>query len=131
MGTNALSVATPGQDIPADHHNDSAQDDGQIFPQSDLAGVDAVHFGAVVESAVVALGNLPEAGEAGTHTPVDLVGIVDGDLFGQHRTRADQAHIAGEDVPQLRQLVERGDAQDAADAGDARVALEHRTARTR
>ena len=43
------------------------------------------------------------------------------DLVAQRRTRPDQAHLAAEDVPELRQLVDRGAAQDPPDARDAAV----------
>src|SRR5262245_57782440 len=45
------------------------------------------------------------------------------DLVAERRPRADEAHVATQDVPELRQLVEREPPEDAADAGDARVAL--------
>ena len=40
--------------------------------------------------------------------------LVLGDLAGQRRPRADEAHVADEHVPQLRQLVERVLAQERA-----------------
>ena len=39
----------------------------------------------------------------------------------RQRPRADEAHLAAQDVPQLGQLVDREAAQDAADRRDARV----------
>ena len=49
-------------------------------------------------------------------------------FLGDRRARADQAHVAFEHVPQLRQFVERELAQHAADGGDARIGFrfEHR-----
>ena len=44
------------------------------------------------------------------------------------RARADDRHLAAQDVDEVRQLVDRGPPQDRADAGDARVALVHRQA---
>ena len=52
-----------------------------------------------------------------------LTGGVPLDLVGECGTWADQAHVAAHDVPQLRQLVDRQAAEDAAGASDARVAL--------
>ena len=46
----------------------------------------------------------------------DLVGLVE-----DERPRADEAHLAAQHVPELRQLVEAALAQERADAGDARV----------
>src|SRR5258708_6716145 len=49
-------------------------------------------------------------------------------LGGQRRPRTDQAHLAAKHVEELRDLVDRGDAQEAADPGNARIVrnLEHR-----
>ena len=43
------------------------------------------------------------------------------DVVGMLRPRADQAHLALDHVEQLRQLVELGPAQEAADARDPRI----------
>ena len=40
------------------------------------------------------------------------------------RPRADKAHVALEDVPELGQLVQAREAKEAPDAGDARVVVE-------
>ncbi len=45
------------------------------------------------------------------------------DFTGSKRARADEAHVASKDVPELRQLVHRSGAQHAADARDTRVVL--------
>ena len=50
------------------------------------------------------------------------------DLVAQRRPRADHAHVAADDVPELRQLVDRGAAEEAADARDPAVALVDRVA---
>ena len=42
----------------------------------------------------------------------------------RQRPRADQRHVALEHVPQLRQLVDAGLAEEVADAGDPRVVLQ-------
>lgn len=46
------------------------------------------------------------------------------DFGGNDGTRADEAHIAADDVPELRQLVEAGLAQEGAELRDARIVLE-------
>src|SRR5690606_6782408 len=46
-----------------------------------------------------------------------------GDVLRALRARADDRHVAAEDVPELRQLVDAGLAHEAADAGDAGVVL--------
>jgi len=45
------------------------------------------------------------------------------DFSRSQRARTDKAHVAAEDVPQLRQFVHRRGPQDAADASDARIVL--------
>ena len=42
-------------------------------------------------------------------------------LVDHQRPRADEAHLAAQDVEELGELVERGAAQERADARDARV----------
>ena len=59
--------------------------------------------------------------------PALAVGVLR-DLHRDRRPRADDRHLAAQDVDQVRQLVERGAAQERADAGDARVALVDRHA---
>ena len=54
--------------------------------------------------------------------PVQLALVVLVDLVAKRRPRADHRHVAANDVPELRQLVERQAPKDAADTGDARVA---------
>src|SRR5207244_4049646 len=51
------------------------------------------------------------------------------DLVAERRPWPDQAHVAADHVPELRQLVEREPAQHAPDPRDARVAAVDRVAR--
>lgn len=44
------------------------------------------------------------------------------DELGALRSRADKGHLAGEDVEELRELIDGGFPDEASDAGDARVA---------
>ena len=60
--------------------------------------------------------------------PVALVVVVLLHLVPQCRTRADDAHVAPQDVPELRELVDRGPAQDPTDPRDPAVALVDRVA---
>ncbi len=52
-----------------------------------------------------------------------MPGLVVGGLVGDGRARADHAHVALEDVEQLRQLVDAGHPDDPADRRDARIGL--------
>ena len=71
--------------------------------------------------------NLGQAGQAGTHgEPVAVAwqqGAVVAVVGKGVRTRADQRHVAYEDIDQLRQLIQAGGANKGADAGDALVVL--------
>ena len=74
--------------------------------------------------------NLRPAGEPGADLEAAaLVLVVLLDLVAKRRARPDHAHVAAQDVPELRQLVDRGAPEDAADARDARIALVDREAR--
>ena len=67
--------------------------------------------------------NLRPAGQARPDVePLALPLGVRLDLVAQRRPRPDQAHLAAHDVPELRQLVDRGAAKDPADARDPAVA---------
>src|SRR5690606_9923447 len=74
---------------------------------------------------IVSTGHLPQAGDSRSHGEIMPNGTsILEDLFLDDRPGADQAHLALQHVPQLRQLVEARPAQQAADASDARVVLE-------
>src|SRR5260221_6106871 len=53
---------------------------------------------------------------------VALVFVIAVDLVAERRPRADQRHLAADDVPELRQLVDRRPPQDATDPPDPRGA---------
>ncbi len=73
--------------------------------------------------------HLRPPGEPGPDVePVALVLVVLLDLVAQRRPRADDAHVAAQDVPELRELVDRRPPQDAPDARDPAVALVDRVA---
>ena len=73
--------------------------------------------------------DLRPAGDPGQHLePAPLPVGVPLDLVAERRPRPDQAHVAADDVPELRQLVERGAAEEAAGARDPAVALVDRVA---
>ena len=83
------------------------------------AGIDPV----VEVGDVVAAADLPEAGESGLHAQaaavrvlVEALHLLDRQGPGSH-----EAHLAAQDVPELRQLVEAVAAEEATERGDARV----------
>src|SRR5262245_6468362 len=85
----------------------------------------AIELDALRIVAVVAAAYLPQAGDAGAAARIVVErGAVALDLVLHDRPRADDAHLAGDHVEQLRQLVEAGHAQELADLGDARILAE-------
>ena len=59
-----------------------------------------------------------------TSSRVKWLGLVVLDLAGLRRPGADQAHVPAQHVPELRQLVDARLAQDAAEPGDAWIAVD-------
>ena len=82
-----------------------------------------VEAGPVAEPALVAVGDLPEPGQARPQLEIAFA-VIQAALADHHRTRTDEAHVARKDVPELRQLVERRLPYDAAGAGDAGIVLQ-------
>ena len=58
--------------------------------------------------------------------PLVLVVLVD--LVAERRPRPDRAHVPAQDVPELRELVDRGPPQDPPDARDPAVSMVDRVA---
>ena len=72
---------------------------------------------------LVAAADLPKAGEAGFDAEATAVGEVAEafDFVHGQRTGADQAHVAAQDVPELREFIEAVFAEELADGGDSGV----------
>ncbi len=101
-----------------------APEDRQVLHDRPVVDVVEVEAHRVVPREVGAAGDLPEAGEARADVEATLhVDLVATHLGGQGGPGADEAHVAGDDVEQLRELVERQAADDRADPGDAGVVL--------
>lgn len=97
----------------------------EVDPDGPVADVPGVHGDALFVGGVAAAAGLPHAGDAGQdHAVLAEVVAVALDFFGDNRARADEAHVAADDVPELRQLVEAGLPEEGAELGDARVVLE-------
>src|SRR5204863_6229368 len=70
-------------------------------------------------------------GDARAHIqPMNLPGLVAGDLFGDRRAWSHEAHLAAQHVEELRDLIHAGDPRQMADARDPRISrdLEHGSA---
>src|SRR5205807_2023729 len=88
-----------------------------------------VELDAVVPGQCRAAIDLGPAGDPRLHLePATLARRVALDLVGKGRSRADQAHLAPHDVPELRQLVEGEPPEHSPNPRDARIAAVHRQA---
>src|SRR5438874_2515210 len=110
---------------PAEKHDgDGLDEDPQVEERGPVVNVFEVERDPAVEAGdVVAPADLPEAGDAGLHAESAAVsgGFDALDLVHRERSRTDEAHVAFEDVPELSEFVERGLAEEASDAGHARI----------
>lgn len=72
----------------------------EVDPDGPVADVPGVHGNALFVGGVAAAAGLPHAGDAGEdHAVLAEVVAVALDLFGDDRARADEAHVALDDVP--------------------------------
>src|SRR5215212_7679437 len=119
-GVRLARLVSVGAAAGEDRHR-GAEEDLEVEaerPGADVVEVEADH---VVEGDLAAAADLPEAGDPGHRPqPPVLPVLVLVDLGGDRRARADQAHLAPEDVQQLGQLVDAGAADDPPDASDPR-----------
>ena len=80
---------------------------------------------AVGPGRVVAVGDLPPAGDAGFAGEELVAGIAElVGLLQRHGARANDREVTGQHVQELGELIERGVAQEPAYARDARVVVE-------
>lgn len=87
--------------------------------------VPGIHGDAFFVGGVAAAASLPHAGDAGQdHAVFAEVFTVAFDFLGDDRARADEAHVAADDVPELRQFIEAGLSEKGPELCDARVMFE-------
>src|SRR5829696_2063437 len=100
-----------------------AQQDQQVGERRAVVDVPYVELDPLVPGERGAAVDLRPAGDPGQHleAPPLAIGVLL-DLVPERRPGTDHAHLAAHDVPQLRQLVDRGAAEHAADASDPAVA---------
>src|SRR3954452_19881822 len=100
-------------------------EEARVLPQRPVGHVQVVELHHLLEGDARPAEHLPRAGEARRQVEPPLAPAVDLLLeLRRHRPRAHQAHVALQDVPQLRQLVQARATQQPPDARDARVVLE-------
>lgn len=87
--------------------------------------VPGIHGHALFIGGIAAPAGLPHAGDAGQdHAVFAEVVAVAFDFLGDDRARADEAHVAADDVPELRQFVKTGLPEEGPKLRDARVMFE-------
>src|SRR3712207_1647163 len=102
-----------------------APEDHQVQGEGPVLHVAHVQLHGLVPAQVRATADLPQAGDPGLdEEPAVHVRPVLLDLPVDVRPRPDERHLALEDVDELRELVERVPAEEAAHGGDARVLVQ-------
>ena len=101
------------------------EEDLEVVEETPVVSVVAIQLNAFGVGGLAAAGHLPQAGDAGLYEAVvGEVGAVLFDFGGDDGAWADEAHAAGEDVPELGEFIERSTAEEVADAGNAGIVLE-------
>src|SRR5690606_8727133 len=120
--------ATSARAAPEQHHFDRLQQDHEVEHQAVVLDVEQVElqlFPGVVDRGAVGIAQLGPAGQSRLHRVAHVV-VADlavelVDELRPLRARADEAHVTGQHVEQLRQLVQPGHADEAANARGAIV----------
>lgn len=116
-----MSIGT----VAAEHHPGGADDDVDVHPDGPGIDIFSVEAGPLGKRGVIASGDLPQAGDPGYDANVMAEEVAVHLTLVQHDgARADNAHVAKEDVEELREFIEAEAAQESSDTGDARVVLE-------
>lgn len=119
IATNTLCRTFGDEDLDCLDHDDEVLDEAVVLDVHEI--VDEL----VVGRRVVFREDLREAGDAGLDVvTVGVLGIDLAELVNEvwaFRSWPDEAHVADEDVPDLRQFVEACGADEASDFRDARV----------
>ncbi len=114
-----LASTATGKDLNDREENNLQVRDGTAF--GDVLEITSNH---AVEVGIVAVRDLPPAGDPGLNRQTLQVEFcILGHLVGQRRARAHDGHLAQEHVHELRELVDGVLTDELADLGDARVFL--------
>src|SRR6266542_4356109 len=124
------TIESPGA-LALQDHPEGLQQNVEVEGQRPVLDVELVELQGLLRRHLATAVDLPPAGHAGRHLQARAEQLaVGGHLLRRQRPRADQAHLALEDVQQLWQLVEAEPAEVFPDRGHSRVVaeLEERTA---
>ena len=109
--------------VPIEHDGNRPPHDFQIQPQGPVVNVFQIQPHPVAEIGdVVAAADLPEAGEAGFDAQAAAMRqiVKTFDFVHRQRARADEAHLAAQDVKELGKFINAEFAEEFADGRDAR-----------
>src|SRR5437763_3209233 len=132
MTTEVLSAKRSVRPAAREHGWDRLDQDRDVHPERPVLEVVEIEPDEVVEAEVRATRDLPQPGDAGQDVVPLAVPVLELLVVAQRqRARADQAHLAAQDVEKLRYLVKREPAQQRADRRNSRITahLEQRPAR--
>src|ERR1039458_1026454 len=122
VGTHT-SLSSAGAEAGQDD-GDGAGEDFQVEPERPVVDVLEIELHPLVEADLVASADLPDTGQTRFHGEAAAVPrIVVLPLGWDGRPGADEAHVADENIPELRELVDAGAAQEMPERCDARVVL--------
>ena len=108
--------------VAARERHERAPEDPKVEPEAPVVDVPDVERELFLPREPVPSAHLGQAGQAGRDlVAARLLGGVALEVLRQQRARTDQRHVAAQHVPELRQLVEAGGAEPAADGRQARV----------
>src|SRR5262249_11392096 len=108
-----------------DHDRQRAEQDHDVPPQGPVANIPAVKGDPLLVVREVPTANLPQACQTWTNPQINRIValLVLAQCLMNDRARADQTHVTAKNIDELRQFVDAGDAQKAADSGRARIVL--------
>src|SRR5262245_30592264 len=112
----------PARSASLEHRRDRPEQDLEVEPHRPAVDVGEIELDPPVEVLLAPSLHLPQPGDAGLHRqPAAMPQVVALDLPRERWSGSDEAHLAADDVPQLRQLVEARRAQDPAGPGQPRI----------
>ena len=121
--------------LTSDHRAGRGEQDFEVGHHRVIPGVAKIEAHHLVERGLAAARHLPQTRDTGPgfEHAAAVPALVGRHLVGQRRTRADERHLALDDVPELRQLVEAGPAKEVPDWRHPRIVddLEHPVAGSR
>lgn len=109
----------------AQYNRNGAPEQHHIQPYAPVVNVPAVHLHALGVVNITAAAGLPHAGDAGEDGVVLLdISPIPRDFLLDDGTGTDEAHLAFENIQELRQLIEAGLSKEGAALCDAGIVLQ-------